>query len=137
MIQKTYKTFSSVRIYKRGFTATIAVVIFSMSIIAFILSLMSTVSFYSDMVSKHELRIQAQLNAKACLDTIVLMVIKDYFLNGELVIYEFGCIANIINDNNGNISISVNTKFAGVNAYGLAILSISDNDVKVVSSEVK
>jgi len=65
--------------YNNGFIALIAVVMLATGTLAFSLVVLSSVVDYSESVSRKELRIQATMNARACLDMTTLMAVKDYF----------------------------------------------------------
>ncbi|MFA6295557.1 MAG: hypothetical protein WC666_04025 [Candidatus Paceibacterota bacterium] len=130
MMLIVYKT------YKQGFIATTAVVLLAVGVISLSLSTMSTAIFYHDAITKKELRIQTRMNAEACLDTVTLMIIKDYFLNGEVEISRFGCKANIINDFNGNITLNIKAELGGVGVLAKSILYVGDNEVEIISREV-
>jgi len=119
-----------------GFMATIAVILLATGIMALSLSAASAAVLYSDAVAKRELRIQARMNAKACLDTAALMVVKDYFLDREADISEFGCKAGIANDLNGNVSLDVKAELGGVSARAKGILRIDDHSATINSVEV-
>lgn len=97
-----------------GFIATTAVILLATGTLAFSLVVLSSAVIYADSVSRHELRIQANLNAKSCLDTAALMAAKDYFLNGAIYISEFGCNAVISRDGIGNISVEATASLNGV-----------------------
>ena len=108
----------------RGFMALIAVVLLAISTLAFSLATMSAAASYSDVAYRRELRIQAQLNAQACLDSVSLMAAKDYFLNGPVHLFAFGCNAVVTNDFNGNVSIEVRTTLGGVGAEEIESIKI-------------
>ncbi len=113
MIYKIFKTNRGLPSNK-GFMAVTAVILLALGTISFSLVTMSAAISYADTVNRHELRIQARFNANACLDTATLMIAKDYFLNGEVSVPEFGCIANIENYFNGNVLIKVKAELGGV-----------------------
>jgi hypothetical protein len=71
---------------------------------------------YSDMISRRELRIQANLNRDACFDTVTLMYAKDYFLAGDLYLNEFGCKVHVDNDLAGHASFRVEAGLSGVSS---------------------
>ena len=75
----------------KGFIALIAVLLISLSALAFSLVALSAAVMYSDSVTQRELRIQKGLNEEACSDTLSLMKAKDYFLNGRMTVPELGC----------------------------------------------
>jgi hypothetical protein len=100
----------------RGFVATIAVIILATGCLVFSLITLLGATSYAESVYKRELRIQAGLNARACLDWVTVMVSKDYFLSGQIEIGQFGCVADITNDMNGDISFNVKAKLGSVNA---------------------
>lgn len=124
------------RIYYRkdqdGFIASITVVILATGILAISFSTLAGAISYSESVYKRELRIQANLNANACLDKVTLMVAKDYFLSGEIKIQEFGCIANITNDFNGGVSFVVESKLAMISARLVRVLRFQDFRLSVI-----
>ena len=108
---KTHKT--------KGFIALIAVLLLATGSIAFALATVFAAVAYADMVLQRELRIQAKLNVNACLDSLELMYAKDFFLNGNVTIPEFGCQASVENRGNGAvIQLNVVATFNGVHAYG-------------------
>jgi hypothetical protein len=74
----------------RGFVATIAVVILATGCLVFSLVTLLGATSYSESIYKRELRIQAGLNASACLDLVTVMVSKDYFLSGQIEVRQFG-----------------------------------------------
>ena len=90
---------------ERGFIALIAIIVLATGALAFSLATMSGAVAYSDAAYRRELRIQARLNAQACLDSVSLMTGKDYFLSGQVELKEFGCIANVGNDSAGHFHI--------------------------------
>jgi hypothetical protein len=100
--------------YKKGFIATIAVILLTTGVISFSLITLVSALDFSDSIYKKELRIQANLNAKACLDQAILMVSRDYFLSGQITLREFGCIVDISNDFSGNVVVNGRTSFKEV-----------------------
>ena len=108
----------------RGFMALIAVVLLATGTLAFSLATMSAAASYADMAFRRELRIQTQLNAEACLDTVSLMAAKDYFLSGSVHLNEFGCDAQVANDFNGNVSIKASAKISDVGSQDSRTISI-------------
>ena len=97
--------------------ALIAVIFLATSTLAFSLVSLGSALLYADAVNQRELRIQARLNAHACVDTIILMAHKDYFLQGTVSIPELGCIAVVTNDSFGHVSMNVIATLNGVSAY--------------------
>ncbi|MFA6601611.1 MAG: hypothetical protein WCT02_01990 [Candidatus Paceibacterota bacterium] len=116
----------------RGFMALIAVILLATGALAFSLVVLSSSFTYFQATNKREMRIQAGLNAKACLDEVSLMVIQDYFLAGEIEIKEFGCAATIDNDGNGNYSLEVKAFLGTVSEKGKRMLKVSGNLVQVL-----
>jgi len=100
-----------------GFIALTAVIIVACTTLLFANIVMQTVIDYSDMVMRHEWRIQANLNAQSCLNVLKLMITKDYFLSGDLYLKDFGCNA-LVKQNHVQMNASVSTKavFNGVNS---------------------
>lgn len=113
--------------YKKGFIATIAIILLTTGVISFSLTtLLSSLAFF-DSVYKKELRIQANLNAKACLDKTILIVSRDYFLSGQITLRELGCIVEVSNDFNGNIIVNGRASFGEVSSTFNQRMLFSDN----------
>ncbi len=114
-----YKTHNS-RAYvatSKGFIAVTAIIIIVSGILMY--SVMATVSAfaYSDMVLRREWRTQANINAQSCLSTVALMTAKDYFLEGEIEVEEFGCSATIIRDHShATASVHTRATFSGISS---------------------
>lgn len=107
-------TLKMYKITESGFMATTAVIMLALGTLAFSLVTMTAAYEYADIVIRRELRIQTGLNTTACLDTVKLMAVKDYFISGTISIRDFGCTANVTNDFQGHVSISVRTNLSGV-----------------------
>jgi hypothetical protein len=106
----------------------------SLTMLAFSLIASDAAAGYSDMVDRRELRIQAGLNAEACLDTASLMLAKDFFLNGTTTVPEFGCTVNVSNDSaTGNVSMDAVAVLQGVSAYGSRDLNIGGSPISIIS----
>lgn len=99
---------------EKGFVATVSLAMLFLGAMVFTLVMMSSVLAYADSVYRRELRIQASLNADACIDTIKLMVTGNYFLSGEIHVKDFGCVAEVSNDFAGNMSATIIAKLKGV-----------------------
>ncbi len=99
---------------KKGFLALVAVILLATGTLAFSLGIVSASAEYADAVLRRELRIQADLFARACLDSVTLMAAKDYFISGTISLREFGCLADVTNDFNGNIGINAFSTVQGV-----------------------
>ena len=97
-----------------GFIAVIAIVIIATGTLAFSLAALSAAASYADSVERRELRIQVQLNLDSCADTLNLMAAKDYFLNGNVSIPEFGCVATVTNDQNGHMSMNITATLGSI-----------------------
>lgn len=93
-----------------GFIATIAVVLLAMGTLAFSLATISSAAAFEDASYRRELRNETRLDATGCLDTISLMVEKDYFLSGDVKLPEFNCTAKVMNDFRGGVSITVSAE---------------------------
>jgi hypothetical protein len=100
----------------RGFIALIAVLLLNMGALAFSLVTLNNALEYADAVNQREFRIQSDMNAKACLDMVKLMLAKDYFLNGNVTLPLFDCTANVANNHIGNTKINVKAVFNGVSS---------------------
>ncbi|MFA6404487.1 MAG: hypothetical protein WCW03_00545 [Candidatus Paceibacterota bacterium] len=108
--------------YSQGFIALIAVILLAFGTTAFSLATLSSAFSYADTVAKMEIRIQARLNLNACLDTLTLMISRDYFLNGNVTIREFACEAKISNDFVNPILLEVKTMLNEVSVYDSRII---------------
>lgn len=107
-----------IQLDNRGFIALIALVLLVTGTLTFALTTLASAVSYSDLVYRREFRIQAKFNAEACLDTATLMLVKDFFLNGEVSLLKFGCKVDIQNNRtNGNAVIFATSTLGGVNAY--------------------
>jgi type II secretory pathway pseudopilin PulG len=100
----------------RGFIAVTAVILLAAGVIAFSLAALGSAVLYSDAVNRRELRIQAGMNAEACLDSAALMAAKDYFLIGSVYISEFGCNATISRNSAGDVSVKASARLVGVSS---------------------
>ena len=107
-----------------GFMAVISVVMLALAIQAFSVTVFATVSSYLDSVGRRELRLQTNLNADSCLDTVAIMAAKDYFIQGVLDISAFRCRATIVNYLNGSYSVDVTTELGGVEAHKSRLITI-------------
>jgi hypothetical protein len=113
--------------YRKGFIATISVILLTTGIMSFSLITLVSALAFSDFVYKKELRIQANLNAKACLDQIILIISRDYFLSGQIILREFGCTIDIVNDLNGNVVINGRASFKEISTIFNKKILFSDN----------
>ncbi|MGC9605821.1 MAG: hypothetical protein ABSF56_03700 [Minisyncoccia bacterium] len=75
----------------RGLGASIAVIVMAAGVLAMSLAALGSSVFYADAVFRREMRIQAALNEKACLDSAALLKAKDAFAAGIADFPEFGC----------------------------------------------
>ena len=119
---------------EKGFAAFIAVVLIASGILAFSLVSISSALLYADAVNQREYRIQARLNADACLDMATLMVAKDYFMNGTTTIAKLECDISVANDFSGSVSLNVVAEFLGVKARGERILRVNDDGIITIRS---
>ena len=83
------------RKYNRGLGATIAVIVMASGVLTLSLSAFGSSVFYADAVFRREMRIQAALNERACLDSAALLKVKDAFAAGIADFPEFGCTASL------------------------------------------
>jgi len=100
--------------HSRGFMALIAVILLGTTALVFSIVTLAQAADYADAVSRRELRIQAGMNADACLAQLSLMFAKDYFLGGAVEIAEFGCDAEVANNGAGAITVSAKATLEGV-----------------------
>ena len=100
-----------------GFIAVTATILISISILTFIVTVFRSSIMYEDMTNRLEWRTQANINANSCISTIGIMAVKDYFLNGEVHINEFGCTAYVDRDQFSKIlNVTANAVFNGVHS---------------------
>lgn len=116
----------------KGLVATIAVVILATGCLVFSLVTLLGATSYAESVYKRELRIQAGLNARACLDLVTLMISKDYFLSQQLEIRHLGCVADISNNMNGEVSINIEARLGDVSINLTRTLMLEDFVLRVI-----
>lgn len=112
---------------QKGYVALVAVILIASGTLVFSLTALSSAVSFSENVYKRELRIQAGLNARSCLEIITLMLSRDYFLSGKVEIAELGCLSEIENDTNGGAHIISKTVLEGVNGYEERSVSMDDS----------
>ena len=117
---------------QKGFIATVAVVILATGIIYFSLITLASAFAFSDFIHKKELRIQANLNSKACLDQVILMVSRDYFLSGKIKLKDFDCTLDISNNFNGTVTVVGRAIFGEVKSVFRCDMVIFDNFIQVI-----
>ncbi len=104
----------------KGFIAVTVIIIMVSGILVHSYIVMQSALIYSDFITRHEWRAQANLNAEACLSTIYIMMNKDYFLNDDVSLKEFGCSAHIVRDHaHASAKVYVQTFFSGVSSANL------------------
>ncbi len=116
---------------ENGFIATISIVTLSLTALFFSLLTLSSASVFEDIINRREYRIQANLNADACLDAITLMAVKDYFITGDFYLDQFACKANLTNDFAGNISVDIEAVINDVGVERSRSIKIGDNVVEI------
>ena len=117
---------------QKGFIATVAVVILATGIIYFSLITLASAFAFSDFIYKKELRIQANLNSKACLDQVILMVSRDYFLSGKIKLKDFDCTLDISNNFNGTVTVVGRAIFGEVKSIFRRDIVIFDNFIQII-----
>ncbi|HTK33646.1 MAG TPA: hypothetical protein VL335_03855 [Candidatus Paceibacterota bacterium] len=101
----------------KGFIAVTAVVVIVSGILVYSVASMASVFAYSDVVLRREWRIQANFNAQACLETVALMSARDYFLEGDIKLEEFGCFAHVERDHASNtVDVRAQSIFSGISS---------------------
>ncbi len=114
----------------KGFVALISVVLLATGVMTFSSVTSSVALAYSDSIFRKELRIQAGLNTSSCLETLALMLAKDFFLNGPVSIPEFGCEAFVTNDRqNGKVKFETVGSIYGVRYFENREVQISEERV--------
>ena len=88
-------TYSKPTIHKRGFIATVAVVLLALGSLAFMYVIAQSVFEYSESVYKREMRLQKELNVRACAETKPILLAKDYFLNTNVFLSDLGCTVKL------------------------------------------
>lgn len=101
----------------KGFIAFVSLLTLVLGALAFSIGLLSAVFLYSDSVNRKEMRFQAKLNARACLDVMGLMYAKNFFLQGTVELKEFGCVAEVFNDFDGHASTTLRSSIEGVAVF--------------------
>jgi hypothetical protein len=119
-----------------GFMALIAVILLATGTLAFSLVTMSSAAAYADSVERRERRIQATLNARACLDAVQIMTAKDYYIFGAFELKEYGCNVTVNNDLAGRVLINIVAAIGDISVKGKVEIQMDDNSIFVISSEV-
>lgn len=101
----------------KGFISLFSVMLITSLLLISTMSTIYASFLYSQYVDKHEYRIQARLNARSCRETAKLLYIKDYFINGKILLNDLNCNIVFANDNNGNAHIDLYVLFEGVKVY--------------------
>lgn len=121
-----------------GFIALTAVILMSIGVLTYAVVASSAALAYSDTVLRQELRIQARNNASSCLESLTIMLAKDYFLNGNIQIDEFGCEASVTSDLRGGRALfKVAAAENQVKAYGTRAVSFSGDHLIVTSEDIR
>lgn len=115
-----------------GFIATTAVMIVAIGVISLSLVTLSSSVAFSDFIYRKELRVQSNLNSRACLSQILLMISEDYFLSGRIDLKEFGCLSDVSNDFNGNLNVSGRADFGGVRSVFNQKVLFFDNYIELI-----
>ena len=120
-----------------GFIALVTIILVATGTLAFSLVVSSAALSYSDSVLRKELRMAARHNVHSCLESLTIMLAKDYFLNGEQHIRELNCSASVTNQLElGKVGFNVTTEINAIKAYGRREVSISRDNLSVLSEEV-
>lgn len=85
------KLMDEVREVESGFIATTTIIVLAVGSLFFLTVTMSAVTLYADGVDHREIRTQQRLNDNACVETRALIVAKDYFFKGSIVLKDLGC----------------------------------------------
>ncbi|MES2314993.1 MAG: hypothetical protein V4524_03625 [Patescibacteria group bacterium] len=101
----------------KGFIAVTAVIVIVSGILMYSAMVMVSAFTYSDAVVRREWRMQANFNAQSCLSTAALMSAKDYFLEGDIEVKEFGCNAHITRDHmRGTVDVRARSIFSEISS---------------------
>lgn len=95
----------------------IAVTLISFGLIALSITVMSHAVSYADTITRREYRIRARVNVDACIESLKIMSGKDPFLQGKILLREFGCEAYIENNFRGSVRFVATSTVAGVKAH--------------------
>lgn len=84
--------FTMLKIYKKGFIATISVILLSIGALSFVSVVLLVASSYADTIERKEIRIQRDLNKQSCQKISPMIFVRDYFFEGEIKLSNFDCI---------------------------------------------
>ncbi|MDE2040801.1 MAG: hypothetical protein KGI59_00210 [Patescibacteria group bacterium] len=97
-----------------GFMAVIAVILLFTTTLAFSLVTAAAAADYGDSVYRRQMRIQVGENARSCLESVKVMAAKSFFWSGHIHLPEFGCNADIANDFNGHVNVSLTASLESI-----------------------
>lgn len=95
-----------------GFMATVSIILISLGVIAFSLSVSSGAVLYADFINKKEMRIQAGFNLEACKEIALQQFKRNYIFLKHIDISELGCSADLF-PNGLYKTIKLNAAFGG------------------------
>lgn len=92
---------------KKGFVATVSVILISLGLFAFSLSVFGGAFLYSDFIDKKEARMQAEFNIEACIILARDIFEKDNFLRRHFEVSDLGCTADYVSGISNTINLNV------------------------------
>lgn len=101
---------------KRGFIALTAVMVMIAITAGFSFLALSASVVFADMVFRKEVRNQVNLNLLSCFDMVAVIYSRDYFINGNLYLQDFGCKVNVSNSLSGMIDVSATSTMSNISS---------------------
>jgi hypothetical protein len=71
---------------------------------------------FADMVFRKEVRNQVNLNLLSCFDMVAVIYSRDYFINGNIYLQDFGCKVNVSNSLSGMIEVSATSSMSNISS---------------------
>ncbi|MEI8327720.1 MAG: hypothetical protein WCG02_01120 [Candidatus Taylorbacteria bacterium] len=102
----------------RGFVAMIATILLVTGVMAFALVTLTSAMTYSDLTYRRERRMQTTYNLEACLDTVQLMIARDFYMSGATFLSEFGCNVYVNNDFSGHVTVDATSSISDISRSG-------------------
>lgn len=131
---------SDTKTKNRGFIASISAMLLGMGTMAFALAVSSSAVIYSDAVLRKELRFLAESDARSCLETMSLMLAKDYFMCEHYPLVEldeYHCKGSVEGRENyangiGRVILSATSTWQGIAYNARRTLELSDFGISEV-----
>lgn len=141
MISKKHMKNKRILRERRGFVATIAVIMLAYSILAIVAITVALAKTYLDNVYLYESRVEARQNLFACLDIAESRLASNYFLRGHFGLREFNCeffvLENGMQGSSGSILLNAIVKIGPVIMKGGETVELHDYYMKVIERMVE